>query len=1209
MCFIIHICVKIHNAINLLKKVAVQRLKFFLLTIFCLFSQIEHSYCQMANVFSDCNLPNSGQNDSKKENIPNEIKSSTFSFIYDNYCSNICNDSFSWKSPNTNSELNSDFILQCKNICRSKIKSDKDFYYVSSKRTVFPFSITKNNPDPTKNAVVVNYSIYSYQNPQKPPFDSKENSVDNSAMYFNTQLKNDSITTLTLDFSKENLIYACGHKIIKMEPIFPNMFLMSPDTVSGGNAEEILVTTDNTSGNTKTSILLNDRRFSAHTDFDYDGYIKNFGYEHPQSLEEILGMVFCDLYKQNIAINGGQFNCKNEIEKYGLVQVDCKNCKQPTEEEMLSAKVRAGKISVDECKKEFITRILGRTIDSIDNLFADYSNVSQPLSNPEIEKIKKYCEVQQYKIPEELKDILKFYSKISKVKRDDVSFFRSTWSKSNSTDDNDVAWNSTSRTYHPCLSTTPNKLESNETLTQSTKTNYDPSNFEISIDNYPERVGCYPSWHIYNTSYTDTGIKVSDRDFLAIKWGGNFIFGNGLNLPFFDQSGAKMITIEPNSLLRNFSTSRIVKKLKDTRVLNMMSRIDFEGLNPLVGEDGAIPVKTSSDSPPEGLEGEICRGNTIYDLLTQKPAEWYGLKGRINRGAGFYSPKPGGINIKSFFPCEQTNIKGDTYSFQGNLSGIGEDKPLKIRFTGPKDENESAIYENSIITGGHQVYIEWGGCPMKDGEGIEIALGNSDDNNQVSLNWEKISTDQIKNGYTLAPQNKGVSQVNKLFDASKFNTIFLRVNTNQHAKKNVDDLNDNFPDGSYNVKIQTVQIKTPDENTEFHSQFDITQQIAIGVFSNLIGDISFINDPSKNFDGVLVKFATQLPQSFSDIIKVVLVLYIAITGIGFMMGTVKMSQQELIGRIFKISIVIIVLSETTWGWFIQNYIRLFIVGSLKLASLFQDLIKRVLDNQYVTANDVFDLFSVWKLFFYVIQKTFTFRLLALGFSSLVGFVIALVIIAGVVVAFKVIIESIFVYISAIVTQGLLLIIAPFFFVLKLFETTKDLFDNWAKQVIAFSIIPSAVTIAINMFLLLLIIGLDATMNFSYCTGCMIEIFGYCLIPAFYTLGLLFFPPNGASDFLLPSGLVSGALAFIIIVHTGYHVVSLAVGMITRIITFRFETLGKESMTGLSSNLLQTGARTFAETKGLISDASTKKAINREKKIGEIGKKIDKIKRD
>jgi len=309
-----------------------------------------------------------------------------------------------------------------------------------------------------------------------------------------------------------------------------------------------------------------------------------------------------------------------------------------------------------------------------------------------------------------------------------------------------------------------------------------------------------------------------------------------------------------------------------------------------------------------------------------------------------------------------------------------------------------------------------------------------------------------------------------------------------------------------------------------------------------------------------------------------------------------------------------VLNNSAWEWFIQNYVRLFIVGSLNLAILFQDLIKQIIDNEYIEKHNLFDLFSIWKPFWYVVQETFTFRLLALALSSLPGFAIALVIIAGVIVTFKVILEAIFVYISAIITQSLLLVIAPFFLAMKLFEATKDLFDNWAKQIIAFAIIPSAVTIAINMFLLLLIIGLDATMNFSYCTGCMIEIFGFCLVPAFYTLGLLFFPPNGASEFLLPSGLVSGALTFIIIVHTGYHVVSLAVGMITRIITFRFETLGKESMTGLGTSLgdsfkNQIGWQGFKKPPLIIQDIGVKQAISREKKIAEIGKSLDKIKRD
>lgn len=1168
----------------------------------------------MAKVFSNCNLPQSGQSN-QQDNFPNAIKGSLIGFEYDNYCDNVCINNFSWRNPNTNDELDSDFTLECKNICRSKVQSNEDFYYIASQRKVLPMSFEKPNTDPGKPGILINYSVYNYQTPKKQIFDTNESNLGIFAEYFNAPLRNDSITTIKLDSSTPNIIYACGHKITQLNPIFPNMFTMSPDTVLGGNSEEILANIDNTNpNNTKTAIVLNDPRFGGMTNFNYNAYIQSFKYQNsqPANFDQALTRVFCDFYKQDVVANNKTFDCPTAAKKYGFDVSRCTNCNRPDSKETLSILVRIGKMTENDCEVKYVTEILGYQINSkgSQTLAPDYSNVKPPMSQADINEMKKYCNIQPFNGLSE--QIFSFYKNLSNVNIDDSFFIRNGWSQSTSTDDDTIAWNSQSISYHPCLINRLINPPSNKELTSSViEPNYDSNNPEISLNNFPERVGCYPSWHIYNTdNYTDTSITVSDGDFLSIKWGGNFVFGNGLNLPFFDQSAAKTIAIGDNSLLNNFSMSPIAQYLRQVNPLSMMSRIDFEGLKTLVGEAGDIPHKVSHDSPPQGIEGEICMKKTIYDLRSEGLSTWYGLNGNINRGSGCSMQS---YNSNTGIVCSQANIKGDTYAFEGILQGIGNDKNLKLRFSGPQNDNEKQIYQNSIITGGNQVFIEWGGCPMRDGEGLEIALAQSSNPHQEPSEWISLTVDQITKGFTLAPSTSGVTKVDKLFD-TKFDKILIRVNTSKYTKQNVNDLNDKFPDGSYGIDVKTMQIKNTDAETATQNTFDITKKIAVTVFSVLIGNTDYINDPSKKFDGSLIQFATKLPQSFSDVIQLLLVLYIAITGLGFVMGTIKSTQQELVNRVFKVSIIFMVLNNAAWEWFIQNYVRLFIVGSLQLAILFQDLLKQILNNEYIENHNVFDLFSVWKPFWYVVQETFTYRLLALAFSSLPGFAIAAVIVAGVVVTFKVILEAVFVYISAIITQSLLLLVAPFFLAMKLFEGTKDLFDNWAKQVIAFSLIPVAVTIAINMFLLLLIIGLDATMNFSYCTGCMIEIFGFCLVPAFYTLGLLFFPPNGASDFLLPSGLVSGALTFIIVVHTGYHVVSLAVGMITRIITFRFETLGRESMTGLGSNLIgsvkdQIGWRGSNQKTLLRQDFETGREIAHEKKIAEIGKKLDKIKRD
>jgi type IV secretory pathway VirB6-like protein len=307
------------------------------------------------------------------------------------------------------------------------------------------------------------------------------------------------------------------------------------------------------------------------------------------------------------------------------------------------------------------------------------------------------------------------------------------------------------------------------------------------------------------------------------------------------------------------------------------------------------------------------------------------------------------------------------------------------------------------------------------------------------------------------------------------------------------------------------------------------------------------------------------------------------------------------------------MTLTSWDWFVQNYVRLFVVGSLQLAKLFNNSIYKILYNKEIVNSDIFDIFSSYKFVMYLLEGHLIHRLIALIFSSLAGLVIAIIICCGLAVACKVILEGIFVYISAVLTQVLLLLVAPFFMMCNLFEVTKDIFDDWVKNVFLFSIIPSTVVIVVGLFFLLLQIGLDATMGFTYCSCCWFSLMGICFIEIFATLGLMFIPATGSSDFILPTGLVSGAMTFIFIVQIGYIAVNSAVEIISRMITFKAQNVGQGSMTGLGANVFasaesatekgfQSAVKGYQSLKG--TDAASR--IKDQKQLKDIGKRLDNI---
>ena len=107
------------------------------------------------------------------------------------------------------------------------------------------------------------YSIIKFSN----PVSIKINPIQNPKQYLQFTLDNKNITNIKLDSSYDNTIYACGHKIITLEPTFPNMFQMSYSNIIGGNADELSVNQKMDKGDpTTTTVLLDELCYAGYND-------------------------------------------------------------------------------------------------------------------------------------------------------------------------------------------------------------------------------------------------------------------------------------------------------------------------------------------------------------------------------------------------------------------------------------------------------------------------------------------------------------------------------------------------------------------------------------------------------------------------------------------------------------------------------------------------------------------------------------------------------------------------------------------------------------------------------------------------------------------------------------------------------------------------------------------------------------------------------
>lgn len=249
----------------------------------------------------------------------------------------------------------------------------------------------------------------------------------------------------------------------------------------------------------------------------------------------------------------------------------------------------------------------------------------------------------------------------------------------------------------------------------------------------------------------------------------------------------------------------------------------------------------------------------------------------------------------------------------------------------------------------------------------------------------------------------------------------------------------------------------------------------VTVVSGVYKQKGFIENTINYFQaslGVVVKnlfIAITEDLNFISIVHSMLLLYVAMSGLLFMMGMIKTHHSELIVRIVKIGIVATVISEESWEFFNTFLFPFFTQGAQEIASMIVraaffygndpnspiyfvpdaansltifDYMIEVIAAQAVHAKILSLLFFDWRLFFIpIIYFCFYFLIIA-------------------------IIRSISLYIVSMMLLAVLIVIAPIFIVMILYQITSDLFNQWLKLMTssAMQIIVVSATLALFMSL-------------------------------------------------------------------------------------------------------------------------------------------------
>ncbi len=108
-----------------------------------------------------------------------------------------------------------------------------------------------------------------------------------------------------------------------------------------------------------------------------------------------------------------------------------------------------------------------------------------------------------------------------------------------------------------------------------------------------------------------------------------------------------------------------------------------------------------------------------------------------------------------------------------------------------------------------------------------------------------------------------------------------------------------------------------------------------GVISDVVNTVTefFIGDDGNDADSGKVQYIFNKLIADPEIINAIralLVLYIAYTGISYMVGFAKITQKEAMTRILKIALIVILISPNSWTFFNTYLFGLLLNGSMEL---------------------------------------------------------------------------------------------------------------------------------------------------------------------------------------------------------------------------------------------------------------------------------------
>lgn len=275
----------------------------------------------------------------------------------------------------------------------------------------------------------------------------------------------------------------------------------------------------------------------------------------------------------------------------------------------------------------------------------------------------------------------------------------------------------------------------------------------------------------------------------------------------------------------------------------------------------------------------------------------------------------------------------------------------------------------------------------------------------------------------------------------------------------------------YEASAQFVMAEPSDTCTD-GPQFDTSiPDGEEGVVSSVAGDIAALlaTLSADLFDTIIDN------PEYENILGAAVTLYIAIYAILFTFGMVHASAYDFSMRIIRIAILAILISGPAWNLF-NNYAIAFF--NTLVDEVVTQMTALAIDEQQVGGAAplvVMDM-AIAK----VISANMVVHLLAMIFTSPLGFLHALLLGFAIWSFLAALLMAVWVYLASLVLRALLFGVAPIFLACILFDRTRHFFLGWLNQILNACLQPILLFTFFTFFEAMIINMIDSIMAIPVC---------------------------------------------------------------------------------------------------------------------------------